>query len=429
MLASAAAGLLLLGTAHTAQAQTTDGYHTIQVFPLVVDTASFAQRFNFTTPNFYPVTLKTKFFPSRETAQAAAGPLECLDVVVPANDATVVPSLRALCPGLPEGHSAFGFLHVQSAPSSDGMYGDIPVFAAFSRVANPLGNGFTVESFAAHTFTAGTAVVNGLRRLAATSNSPAFQTNCFVGNINVLDPESESGTRRFVYELGQGGQKWNGFIDLAAGEHVRMLDVFKEAGAPDGDFNDAYFIVRPQDLASVDRPGLMSFCTVQDNTSYGADFRVGKTAYGTMGIGSNDGMAAREIMSTADVQGRVFEIGPGNSANTHIVYMKHPDTVQCRLLDPVSGAPLTAAAGLEMRASDSDQEEAEGGNNATGTGVLYTGDKVDSHGGFNNRYLIEVESNETNTAATRKYGMYCSSGSGNTFGYDLIKYKEAVDRF
>jgi hypothetical protein len=30
---------------------------------------------------------------------------------------------------------------------------------------------------------------------------------------------------------------------------------------------------------------------------------------------------------------------------------------------------------------------------------------------------------------TRPYALYCSSGSGNTFGYDIIKYQEAVDRF
>jgi hypothetical protein len=429
-LLASAAGLLLLASAPGARAQTTDGYHTIQVFPVVVDSASFAQRFNFTTPNLFPVTVKTKFFPGQGTAQAALGPLACNDVVIPANNATVVSSLRALCPGLPVGVTSFGFLHVQSAPSSDGMYSDIPVFAAFSRVSNPQGNGFSVEAFAAHTFTAGTAVINGLRRLAATSNSPAYQTNCFIGNINLLDPESVPTTRRVNYTLGQGGQSWNGFIDLKPGEQYRMLDVFATAGAPAGDYNDAYLVLRPADAqTNPERPGLMSFCTVQDNTSFGADFRVGKTAYGSMGIGSNDGMAAREIMSTKDVQDRVFEIAPGNSANTHIVYFRHPDTVQCRLLDPVTGAPLTAASGLEMRASDSDQLEAVGGDNQTGTGVIYLGDKVDSHNGYNNRYLIEVESNETNTAATRPYGLYCSSGSGNTFGYDIIKYKEAVDRF
>jgi hypothetical protein len=429
LLASAATGLLLLATAPATFAQTTDGYHSIQVFPVVVDSASFAQRFNFTTPNMFPVTLKTKFFPGDGTAQAANGPLACNDVVVPANNATVVASLKALCPGLPAGVTSFGFLHVQAAPSSDGMFADIPVFAAFSRVSNPAGNGFSVEAFAAHTFTAGTAVINGLRRMASTPSSPAFQTNCFLANINQLEPEGPPATRRVLYTLGQGGQAWNGFVDLAPGKLVRLLDVFAAAGAPAGDYNDAYLVLRPENATTdPDRPGLMSFCTVQDNTSFGADFRVGKTAYGSMGIGSNDGMAAREWASNKDVQDRAFAIGPGNSANTHVVYFKHPDTVQCQLLDATTYVPLTAAAGLEMRAADAALTEVLGGDNATSTGTIYLGDKP-SHKGYNNRYLIEVESNETNTGVTRPYAIYCSSGSGNTFGYDIIKYQEAVDRF
>jgi hypothetical protein len=420
--------MLFFGT-HSAQAQTTDGYHSIQVFPVVVDSASFAQRFNFTTPNMFPVTLKIKYFPGEGTANAATGPITCNNVVIPANNATVVPSLRALCPGLAANSTAFGFLHVQAMDSTDGMMSDIPVFAAFSRVSNPAGNGFSVEAFGAHTFTAGTAVVNGLRRLAATSNSPSFQTNCFLANMNELAPDTPGPTRRVNYVVGQGGNSWAGFVDLAPGKLVRLLDVFAAAGAPAGDYNDAYMVVTPANAQTdPNRPALMTFCTVQDNTSFGADFRVGKTAYGTMGIGSNDGMAAREILRKVDVQGRVFEIGTGSSANTHIVYFKHPDTVQCSLLHPTTFEPLTAAYGLEMRASDSDQLEAEGGDDATGTGMVYTGDKRE-HKGYNGRYLIEVESNETNEGVVRPYALYCASGSGNTFGYDLIKYKEAVDRF
>ena len=426
LLASAAAGLLLLATAPATMAQTTDGYHSVQVFPLVVDSGSFAQRFNFTTPNAFPVTVKIKFFPGDGTVQAATGPVTCSDVVIPANNATVVESLRHLCPGLKEG-SAFGFVHAQAAPSSDGMYADIPVFAAFSRVSNPHGNGFTVEAFAAHNFNSGTAVVNGLRRLSATASTPVFQTNCFLANINQLDPEATPLAKTVNYELIHGGNVWPATIDLMPGQIVRLLEVFSDVGAPDGDYNDAALVVRP--AAGNGRQGIMSFCTVQDNNTYGADFRVAKTAYGSLGIGSNDGMLAREWAATADVQGRVFKILPGNSANTHVVYFRHPDTVQCRLLNPVSPfGPLTAASGLEMRASDSDQLEAEGGDNLTSTGMIYLGDKPE-HGGYNNRYLIEVESNETNTGVERPYMLYCSSGSGNTFGYDIIKYLEPIDRF
>jgi hypothetical protein len=429
LLALAAAGMILYGSSQPAVAQTTDGYHSIQVFPLVVDSASFATRFNFTTPNAFPVTVRTQFFPGKDTEQAKLGPRTCNDVVIPARGGAVVTSLRALCPGLPAEFTAFGFLHMQAADSSDGMMADIPMFAAYSRISNPEGNGFSVEGFAAHTFTSATSVITGLRRMIATPANPAFQTNCFLANMNELDPEGAPITKRVNYTLHHGGNTWGGFVELPPGSLVRMLDIFATAGAPDGDYNDAALVVTPHN-AQTDphRPGLMSFCTVQDNTSFGADFRVGKSAYGSMFLGSNDGTAAREIVQKKDVQGRVFEIGAGSSANTHVVYFKHPDTVQCRLLHPVTFAPLTAAYGLEMRASDSDQEEAVGGDNQTGTGLIYLGDKP-SHYGYNNRYLIEVESNETNEGNVRPYALYCASGSGNTFGYDIIKYKEDEDRF
>ena len=53
-LASAAVAAAMLACAAPVAAQSTDGYHSLQVFPVVVDTASFAQQFNFTTPNLFP---------------------------------------------------------------------------------------------------------------------------------------------------------------------------------------------------------------------------------------------------------------------------------------------------------------------------------------------------------------------------------------
>ena len=229
MFAAGAAGLMLLALAPDARAQSTDGYHSIQVIPVVVDSASFAQRFNFTTPNQFPVTVQVKFFPGDGTAQAATGPVTCNDVAIPANGAIVVSSLRTLCPGLVSG-TAFGFLHLQSAPSSDGMFSDIPVFAAFSRVANPQGNGFSVEAFPAHTFTSASSVVTGLRRLASTSNSPAYQTNCFMANMNWLDPETTPVAKTVKYTVVYGGNEWNATVNLMPGQFVRLLDIFATVG-------------------------------------------------------------------------------------------------------------------------------------------------------------------------------------------------------
>jgi hypothetical protein len=426
-LASAAVAAAMLACAAPVAAQSTDGYHSLQVFPVVVDTASFAQQFNFTTPNLFPVTLKPVFYPGNDTPQAAVGPVTCPDIVIPANGNVGRNSLRTMCPGL-VGGSAFGFLHIQTAPSSDGMYADIPVFAGFSRVSNPQGNGFSVEAFPVNTFTSAVTVINGLRRMASTPTSPSFQTNCFIGNMNQLEPDGVQAAKQVSYTLHTAQGEKTGVVSLLPGKFVRLLDVFAAAGAAAGDHNNVAGVFRALNTGNSTKPGIMTFCTVQDNTSFGADFRIGKQAFGSFGIASNDGTASREYGATKDVQDRPFEIGTGNSANTHLVYFKHPDVVQCRLVDPVTFAPLTAASGLEMRASDEEQLEAEGGNNATSTGMIYLGDKP-AQNGYNARYLIEVESNETNTGVVRPYMLYCSSGSGSTYGHDIIKYKEAVDRF
>ena len=413
--------LLSLVVLQEVRAQTTDGHHSHQVIPVAVDSSSFTQRFDLSTPNFFPVTVRVRFYPGSGTPQASAGPLDCNDISIPAEGTAAVTSLRSMCPALGAG-SAFGFLTLEAAPSSDGMYSDIPVFAAYSRVSNPQGNGFSVEAFAANVFTSATTRVAGLRRRAATVDSPAFQTNCFFGQMDKSGGPSV--TKRVHYQLtGTGGGA--GYVDVGPGQLVRVLDIFSAAGAPPGDHESASLLVNPSDTGGWQ--GIVAFCTVQDNTSFGADFRIAKTGYGLQGMASEDGTAAREAARTGDSLGRAFQIGPGNSANTHVVYFRQPDTVQCRLLNPLNGSALSGASGLEMRVYDAAGLREYGGDLQTGTGVVALGDKM--HGGADNRFLIEVESNESNAASSRSYALYCASGSGNTFGYDLVRYQEAVDRF
>jgi hypothetical protein len=414
--------LLLLSAVPAAHAQTTDGHHGDQLIPVAVDSGSFTQRFHFSTPNGFPVTVHAHFHPGSGTAQAAAGAVTCNDIVIPAEGAVSVASLRALCPSLVAG-SAFGLLALKSADSSDGMYSDIPVFAAYSRVSNPQGNGFSVEAFAANVFTAATTRVTGLRRRAATVDSPAFQTNCFFGQM----PKSggASVTKRVNYQLVGSQATWSGYVDVGPGQVVRLLDVFAAAGAPAGDHEDATLVVDPSNAGGWQ--GIVAFCTVQDNTSFGADFRIAKTGYGLQGLASEDGTAAREAARKADPFGRAFAIGVGSSANTHVVYFRNPDTVQCRLLDPVTSLPLDASSGLEMRLYDTGVLE-RGGDGQTGTGLFALGDKMQGVPN-DNRHYIEVESNETHAGSSRAYSLYCASGSGNTFGYDIVRYQEPVDRF
>ena len=153
----------------SALAQTTDGYHSIQIFPVVVDTASFAQRFNFRNPNSAIVTVTPRYYGATGTSQGTAGVLVCPTFNIDPGKTATFTSLRTLCPALLSG-SQFGFLYTSELSTANLPY------AGFSRVANPQGNGFTVEAFPAHTFTSADSVINGLRRLAAGPSNPAFQT-------------------------------------------------------------------------------------------------------------------------------------------------------------------------------------------------------------------------------------------------------------
>ena len=416
-----------LGLSGGALAQTTDGYHSIQIVPVVVDTASFTQRFNFRNPNDVQVSITPKYYPAQGTS---SGILTCPDIVIQGGKTATFTSLRQICPSLAAG-SQFGFLYTSElSPSS------LP-YAGFSRVANPQGNGFSVEAFPAHTFTSADSVINGLRRRAASGPNPAFQTNCFIGNLNEVTASGPS-TTPVEYTLYNSASTviGSGTVNLAPGAYVRLLDVFAAGGAALGDYDDAQMkVVELNNNVDLGEPGIISFCTVQDNTSFGADFRIAKQEVGNGGmaypgdsLGAQDNHVARETLVDADAVGRAFEIGTGASANTHVIYFRHPDYVQCEVINPSTGLRAVAGYGLEIRLLDPDGVVVAGGDNITGWSDVFLGDKTERNGGANTRYTVEVEDSQVNTGAVRAYKLHCRSGSGHTLG-DLIRYKEWSGRF
>lgn len=412
------------------RAQTTDAYHAIQVFPVVVDTASFVQRFTFKNPNASTLTIVPLYFPAEGTAQAT--PLTCPSFDIPANKAVVITSLRTMCPALASG-SQFGFLWTSVSISTPSP---LP-FAAFSRVSNIAGNGFSVEAFAATQFTSADSVVTGIRRLAAGPSSPAYQTNCFIGNIYQVQPDFGpllTPVHYTVYNsaaavIGQGD------VSMVQGKLTRLLDVFAAAGVPAGDYNDAQ--IKFEEMGT-DEPGIMSFCTVQDSTSFGADFRIGKQevgdgvlAYPGRIVGPQDNYHSREILMNVDYYGRPFEIAASaSSSNSHLLYFHTADIIFCELINPATGLRALTSYGLEMRVVAPDGTSTiAGGNDMVSVDAQYAGDRATSNNdGANWRISIEVEDAERNSAAVRPYKLHCRSGSGTTLG-DLARYKEVVDRF
>ena len=426
-----------LMAASTTFAQTTDAYHTIQVFPIVVDSGSFTQRFTFRNPNSTTLGIGLRYYPGTGTAQAAA--LSCTSIeIAPGSDKTFN-TLRELCPGLAAGGN-FGFLYTYAVNSTNTPY------AGFSRVANPQGNGFSVEAFSAQTFTSASTVVAGVRRLAASGGNPAYQTNCFVANLNDWVPLAVPLTTFVeVTAFNSIGTQVGTTTDfsLTPGKLTRLVDVFAVVGAPAGDYDNArirFFESGPGE------PGLMTFCTVQDNTSFGADFRIGKQESNSdirtnsdRSIGPKDDSAWRDSTISSDVTmnssgttpvTRAFEVGAGSfSSNTHVMYFRHPDWVQCEIINPGTLVRALAAYGLEMRMVASDGVTVlTGGNNSTGFGEIYLGDKRSRNNGANTRYTIEVEANGSADATVKPYKLHCKSGSGHTSG-DMVRYQDASDRF
>ena len=428
-LALASACILALAGSETGFAQSTDGYHSIQVFPVVVDTAAFAQRFTFRNPDTNTIiTIVPKYYPGEGTSQA--GPLDCPSFTVAADSARTFASLREICPALEAG-SQFGFLYTFEDNDTTQPY------AAFSRVSNPAGQGFSVEAFPAHTFTAARQSISGLRRLAASGGSPAFQTNCFVGSLNDVTPSDTPENNHVTYTLtgADGSPIADGAVDVTPGKLVRLLDVFAAAGAPAGNYDGAKMTLTEN--GEFDEPGLMAFCTVQDNSSFGADFRIAKQEKGdstefSSWAAQDDHVnrhttLRREMQMPGEEAAQAFTIAPGMNSNTHLFYFRHPDEVGCEIADPVSHDPVPADYGLELRLIGPDGSTVlAGGNGIMAFEDLFLGDKTERNSGANGRYTLEVES-DTDSVTPRTYALHCHSGSGHSLG-DVIR-SGGPDRF
>ena len=424
-----AAALLCLASG-PAIAQTTEGFHAIQVFPVVVDTAAFVERLVISNPYADDITIRVRYVPAEGTSQV--GTLNCPDLNLYGNRTYTFVGLRSLCPALPPG-SQFGYLYTWTESYNSDLTGR--PFSAYSRVDNAQGLGFSVEAFPAHAFTSAQTVVSGVRRLAATANSPAYQTNCFIGNLLDATPLATPVASTISYRLiaDTNNQIGSGSVHLVPGKMVRLLDIFEAAGVPPGDYDNAQ--VRFEE-AGDGEPALITFCTVQDNTSFGADFRIGKQQQGLSKgslipnpFGQDDG-ALRESRVGTDIRmpagpgmyvARPFVIPAGETGNTHIMYFRHPDWIACDIIEPTIGVRAYPAYGLELRLMASDGVTVlAGGNDVQGFGPMYLGDKGDRDDGANTRYTLQVESAETNIGSARPYQIYCRSGSGHTLGELLL---------
>jgi hypothetical protein len=177
-------------------------------------------------------------------------------MVIPTNR-SIQFKLADVCTLEPGNH--FGTMVVSDAAGSNAIVG-------YSRTENNAGAGFSVEGFPITNFTTGLSNAVGLRQSAA---APTYQTNCFVATLGGAVTYDLK-----LFDDATGTQVGNTLSgSLNPFEAFRYLDVFASASAPAGDYAN----IRAEfTRTSVDSQPLVGFCTVQDNVSFGADFRIAK---------------------------------------------------------------------------------------------------------------------------------------------------------
>jgi hypothetical protein len=253
--AATAAACLMLGSG-AALAQTAFGASTSIVLPLIANTGTFTSEVTLFNSNPADVTVAIGYYDANNLP--SPGAKTCSDVVIPANR-SVQFSLSGQC--TLEAGSHFGVLTASDVAGTNAIFG-------YSRVQNNAGAGFSVEGFPAANFATDTSNSTGLKSMAA---APTYQTNCFVGSLG--DP--------LTYDLklfdGSTGAQVGSTISGSLGsyEQFRYLDIFTAASAPAGDYTN----VRAEfTRTSAGTQQMIGFCTVQDNLSFGADFRIAKSA-------------------------------------------------------------------------------------------------------------------------------------------------------
>jgi hypothetical protein len=381
-------------------AQTTAGSSTVLVFPLVAQTGSYKSDIFVGNPQSQPITVNVTFYVALTSSAGVAGPKNCGQIVIPSGAVTsfTLPSQCGAALNLTKVYH--GMLILEDAAAEKTNY-----FFAYSRTQNVKGNGFSVEAFPAGSFSGQVSVVYGLKRQAAT---PIYQTNCFVGALGeAVDYKIElfDGTGAAIGSAVTGS--------LQPYEMIRHLDIFAAAGAPSGD----YFNVKARfDNTNTGEPAYVGFCTVQESTQFGADFRIAKSA------DAQDNRQRRKVCYSQDTCGTVTTSSPATitdagTKNIHQFLVQQPDYVKCELVsarvDDLEmqirgpGDVFTSAVWVSSPPYDS------GGNGKTSF-YIYTGSRYAVNGGFSTRWYIDVSYREgsANSTVPITYGITCYSGNG-----------------
>lgn len=375
------ASLLLAGLAGgaSALAQSPNGFASIIFVPLAVDTASFHTTLYVHNPGGL-VGVSATFYGATGTADAGTA-IDCGTHSIPAAS-TAEFDISTLCTF--SGVSNFGTLKlVEQNPNQP------QPISAYTRVQAAGGDGFSTEGFPIGNFAddLGKSVVLGLKRQAA---APGYQSNCFASSLGeavVVDMALFDGSNAPVGTIHT--------FTLAANETVRLLDVFNAVGAPLGDYSN----VRAEytlGAGNVGNPSFSGFCTVQNNTSYGADFRIAKA------VTPDDQGHLYSVTQVKDGLGGNLVIG-ATSKLVFAVFLQHPDYFSCRTVG--DGEDNT-----EIQIKDPSGAVVAGGDNIKSIPKFYLGDKTTRGNGGNGIWTVEIGSRDG--LGETKFNLQCKSGNG-----------------
>lgn len=378
-IALAAIGLL---ASTSATAQTTRGYGTIIRMPIVASTASNATTLFVHNPQGTDTLIQFTYYGASGTA--LPGARSCGARTVPAGQ-TVQYNINTICSL--GGGSNFGQMELHELEAEN------KPFAAYTRVQQPSGDGFSIEGFPVGAFSnpSGTSYVTGLRRQAA---APGYASNCFVGALG------EAVTVNISLQAGDGtsiGSPANYVVP--ANDIVRLLDVFATLGAPAGDYSNVRASFFENGLS--EEPAFVAFCTTENKVTFDSDFRIAKDA------SPADDRSRFIAASTTSGMGAALTLTGFSEQNVFGLYLQHPDWVQCT----ATGAQ---AAGIELRLKDPSGIVLVGGDGISSFGETYLGEKNARNSGVNGLWTLEVEASGLNAISPPvTYGVTCRSGNGS----------------
>lgn len=311
-------GAVLLACMGCASAQTTVGVASVLVVPVVAQTPSYSSEiFLLNASPTAPLTVEVTFIGG--IGSDSPGMKDCGTVALPFNASVTITksfTLASQC-GLGAGKH-FGMIIL-----SDNAAQSLGTFFAYSRTQNPQAIGFSVEAVTAGGASAQSQRAIGLKRVAAPI---AFQTNCFVGSFG------KPVNYRMLLVDSSGAQIGTVITgSLAPYQLIRYLDIFAAAGVASGDFTNATARTlsnNPQSAGDNDFPIFVSFCTVQDNASFGADFRIGKSfeAFDQSYDRNNIGCTPTNGCTSYD-----YAITDVTKKDVFALFVRPPDHLQCFL--------------------------------------------------------------------------------------------------